>query len=56
LDLQQHKNTLACDFETPLKGFRSPSIVDLVAATSTTPNLEILQEILPVEDFKEVWV
>ena len=47
---------LACDFEIPLKGFRSPSLVDLVAATSTTPDLEILQGILPVEDFKEVWV
>ena len=28
----------------------------LYAATSTTPNLEILQGILPIEDFREVWV
>ena len=51
-----HTNTHVCDFEIPLKGFRSPSTFDLVAATSTTPNLEFLQGILPVEDFKEFWV
>ena len=29
LNLQQHKHTFAYDLETPLKGFRSQSIVDL---------------------------
>ena len=36
LDLQQHKHTLACDFTTPLKGFRSFFLVDLDAATNST--------------------
>ena len=47
-------STLACDFEIPLKGFRSPSLVDHVAVTSTTPDPEILQGILLVEDFREL--
>ena len=37
-----HTNTHVCDFEIPLKGFRSPLVVDLVIATSTIPNLEFL--------------
>ena len=49
-------STLACDFKIPLKGFRSPSLVDLVIATSTTSDLEILQGILSVEDLKKFWV
>ena len=46
----------AYDFEIPLKGFRSPSVFDLVATTFTTPNLEFLQRILPIEDLRELWV
>jgi len=46
----------AYEFEIPLKGFRSPSIVDLVAATSTTPDLAFLQRILLVKDLREFWV
>ena len=49
-------SSLAYDFKIPLKGVRSPSLVDLVATTSITPDLEILQGILPIEDFREVWV
>ena len=43
-----------CDFETPLKGFGSPYMLILYATTSTTPDLEILQGITPVEDFREL--
>ena len=49
-------STHACDFEIPLKGFRSPSVVDLITTTTTTLALEILQGILSVEDFREFWV
>ena len=49
-------STHSCNFEIPLKGFRSPSIFDLVVVTSTLPDLEFLQEILLVEDFRELWV
>ena len=49
-------STLACDFEIALKGFKSPSLVDLVPATSTTSDLKILQGILPIEDFRELWL
>ena len=51
-----HTNTHVCDFEIPLKSFRSPLVVDLVIATSTTPNLEFLQRILLIEDLIELWV
>ena len=40
-------STLTCDFEIP------PSLVDLATTTSITPDLEIFQGILPVEDFRE---
>ena len=49
-------STHACDFEISFKGFKSLSVVDLVVATSTISDLEILQGILPVEDFREFWV
>ena len=51
-----HTNTHVCDFEIYLKGFRSPSIVVLYATTSTTLDLEILQGILPIKDFRKLWV
>ena len=54
--IYSNTSRLAYDFKIPLKGFRLLSLVDLVVATSTTSNLEILQEILPIEDFREVWV
>ena len=52
----QCTNTHICDFEISLKGFRSPSVVDLVVATSTTPDLEFLQRILLVEDLRKLWL
>ena len=47
-------NTHTCDFETPLKGFVSPYMLILYVTTSTTPDLEILQGITLVEDFREL--
>ena len=55
LDLQ-HTSSHAYDFEIPLKSFKSPLVVDLVTATSTTPDLEFLQRILPIEDLIELWI
>ena len=52
----QHTSSHTYDFEIPLKGFKSPLVVDLVTATSTTPNLEFLQRILPIEDLIELWM
>ena len=54
--IYNNTSTHTCDFEIPLKSFRSPSIVDLVAATSTTPDLAFLQRILLVKDLRELWV
>ena len=54
--IYSNTSTHACDFEIPLKGFRSPSVVDLITTTTTTLALEILQGILSVEDFREFWV
>jgi len=54
LDLQ-YTSSHAYDFEIPLKNFKSP-VVDLIATTSATPNLEFLQKIFLVEDFREIWV
>ena len=55
MDLQ-NTSSHAYDFEIPLKAFRSPSIVDPVAGTSTTQDLEILQGITLVEDLREILV
>ena len=55
LDLQ-HTSSHAYDFEIPLKSFKSPLVVDLVTTTSTTPDLEFLQRILPIEDLIELWI
>ena len=49
-------NTHVCDFEIPLKGFKSLTIVNLIVATFTAPNLEFLQRITLVEDLREFWV
>ena len=46
-------NTHTCDFKTPLKGFESPYML-ILYTTSTIPNLEIFQEITPVEDLREL--
>ena len=54
LGLYTNTSSPACDFETPLKGFESPYTLILYAATSTTLDLEILQGITPVEDFREL--
>ena len=51
-----HTNTHICEFEIYLKSFRSPSIINLYAATSTTLDLKILQGILSIEDFRKLWV
>ena len=51
-----HTNTHICDFEIPFKSFSLPSVVDLVAATSTSSDLAFLQRVLLVEDFRELWV
>ena len=53
LGLYINTSSLACDFETPLKGFGSPYTLILYAATSTTSDFEIFQEITPVEDFRD---
>ena len=53
LGLCNKTSSLACYFETPLKGFESPYTLILYAATSTTLDLEILQGITPAEDMKE---
>ena len=50
LGLYINTSSLACDFETPLKGFGSPYTLILYAATSTTSDFEIFQEITLVED------
>ena len=54
IGLGNNTSSPACDFETPLKGFGSPYMMILYATTSTTPDLEILQGITPVEDFREL--
>ena len=54
LGLSNNTSSLACDFETPLKGFGFPYTLILYAATSTTSDLEIFQGITPVEDFREL--
>ena len=40
--IDNNTSRLACDFEIPLKGFRSPSLVDLDAATSSTKCLIVV--------------
>ena len=53
LGLCNNTSSPACDFETPLKGFGSPYMLILYAATSTTSDFEIFQEITPIEDFRD---
>ena len=55
LDLCNNTSSPACDFETPLKSFGSPKMLILYAATSTTPDLEILQVITSVENMRELF-
>ena len=47
-------NSHAYDFKISLKGFRSPLVANVVAATSTVLDLVFLQRILPVEDLREL--
>ena len=48
-------NSPICDFKTTLKGLDHQHLWWLEkAATSTTPDLEILQEITPVEDMRKL--
>ena len=47
-------NSRAYDFKILLKGFRSPLVANVVAATSTVLDLVFLQRILPVEDLREL--
>ena len=51
---KKKKNSLVCDSKTTHEGLEHPHLWWLAkAATSTTPNLEILQGLTPVEDKRE---